>query len=126
MLSADWLSGDAGSVVTILGILIPLFTGVVTKKIAAQGTKAVVTLIASILLGSIAYLVTADGGYDWRGFVNSFLNAFVPAIASYYGLWKPTGLAGTVANATANVGIGRPPVLETDDKGQETSEGLRH
>jgi hypothetical protein len=116
----DWLSAEATNVVRLLGLLIPLLTALLTKKLASQGLKAVVTLISSVLLGSIAYLVAADGGYDWEGFVNAFINAFLPAIAAYYGLWKPTGVAGTVANKTARFGVGSPPMLQTSDKGAES------
>lgn len=121
--SVDWLGiDDATNMVRLLGLLIPLLTALLTKKFAAQGTKAVITLVASALLGSIAYLATVDGGYDWAGFVNAFINAFLPAIAGYYGLWKPTGVAGTVAQKTQNFGIGRTPIMQTLDKGQESSD----
>lgn len=117
----DWTSLNALDVVRALGLLIPLLTAIVTKKVAAQGTKAVITLVASALLGSIGYLAGEGGGYDLAGFFNAFLNAFIPAIAAYYGLWKPTGLAGSVAEATGDFGIGRTPALQTEDKGQESS-----
>jgi len=121
----NWLQlGDATNTVRILGFLIPVLTALVTKAVTSSGTKAVVTLVSSALLGATAYLVTKDGGYDWEGFVNSFMNAFLPAIAAYYGLWKPTGVAGTVAAATRGFGIGKP-ALETGDRGYE-SDGGRH
>lgn len=109
----------ATGVVAIIGFFIPMLTALVTKEMAPSGLKSVVTFVLSALVGSVGYLVAADGGYDWTGFINGFLNAFIPAIAAYYGLWKATGTAGTVAHKTATLGLGPRPSLTTDDKGAE-------
>lgn len=118
----DWLNlSDPTSVVRIIGLLIPILTALVTKHVAAQGLKAVTTTVLSAITAAAAVLVAADGhSFAWQAFVNAFINTFVPAIALYYGLWKPTGLAGSVAAATKNFGIGSPPTLETAEKGQES------
>ncbi len=117
----DWLNlSDPTSVVRVLGLLIPILTALITKRVASQGLKSVVTLVLSAITAATAVLVSDDGGYAWQAFVNAFINTFVPAIVMYYGLWKPTGLAGSVSAKTENFGIGSPPVLETGDKGQES------
>jgi hypothetical protein len=117
----DWLNlSDPTSVVRIIGLLIPILTALVTKHVASQGLKSVVTLVLSAVTAAVAVLVSADGGFAWQAFVNAFINAFVPAIAIYYGLWKPTGVAGSVAAATKTFGLGSPPTLETAAKGEES------
>lgn len=120
-LQADWLNlTDATNLVRVVGFLIPVLTALVAKKVASSGLKSVVTLVLSALTATIATIVAADGhGFAWQAFVNAFLNTFGPAIVTYYGLWKPTGLAGTVAQATQGFGVGPRPVLETEDKGAE-------
>lgn len=104
----NWLNvSDPMNVVRVLGLLIPILTALVTKSSATGGQKAVVTLVLSVLASTAVYLVANSGaGYDWAGFVNAFINTFVPAIAAYYGLLKPTNITGNVAAKTAGVGIG--------------------
>lgn len=117
----DWLNlSNPITVVRVLGLLIPILTALVTKRLSSQGLKSVVTLALSAITAGVAVLVSADGGFDWNAFVNAFVNTFGPAIAMYYGLWKPTGLAGSVAAATHSFGLGTSPVLETSAKGAES------
>lgn len=118
----DWLNlSDPTSVVRIIGLLIPILTALIAKRVASQGLKATLTLVLSAITAAAAVLVSADGhSFAWQAFVNAFINTFVPAIALYYGFWKPTGLAGSVAAKTERFGIGSPPVLETSDKGEES------
>lgn len=118
----DWLNlSDATNVVRIVGLLIPILTAVVTKHVASQGLKATVTTVLSALTAAVSVLVAADGhSFAWQAFVNAFVNTFIPAIALYYGFWKPTGLAGSVAAATKSFGLGPRPVLETSEKGEES------
>ena len=118
----DWLNlSDATNVVRIIGLLIPVLTALITKRLASQGLKAVTTTVLSAVTAAAAVLVAADGhSFAWQAFVNAFINAFVPAIVTYYGLWKPTGVTGSVAAATHRFGIGPRPVLETADKGQDS------
>ena len=122
---------DAAAVVALVGLIIPLVTGLVTKSNASSQVKALVTTALSVLTAVIANLATADGNYDWKGFLSAFLVAFVPAIATYYGLWKPTGVAGSVQSATSGVGIGgsTPAVThepETHDPNAGVGEALSH
>lgn len=96
---------DPESVVYLVGILVPLLVGVVSKKVASRRVKAVLNAVLSAIAGSTAYLVAVDGGYDFVGFVNSAVGVFIVSIATYYGLWKPTGAAEGVQNKTSGVGI---------------------
>ena len=110
---------DAATTARVLGLLIPLLVAFITKKSASSGLKGVLNVVASAVIGSITYIVAENGGYDWTGFVNGTLDTLIPSVAAYYALWKPTGVAGTVANATENFGIGSLPTLQTDDVGAE-------
>lgn len=98
--------GDALNVVRLIGLLIPIATAALTKYRAPSSVKSVVTLVLSVLTGTIATIAATDGGWDFSGFLNNFINAFVPAIAAYYGLFKPTDVTGKVGRATANLGVG--------------------
>lgn len=115
---------DATTVTRLLGVLVPLLVAVITKRYASPGLKATLNVLSAAIVGSLGYMVAADGGYDLDGFVNSFLNTFIVGIATYYGVYKPTGVTGTVAKATEGFGLGSP-TLETDDKGAEDAPAPR-
>ena len=111
---------DAQMVALLGGVVVPLLVGVLTKSHASDGVKAVVNALLSALAGVIATF-TQDGLFhaSLKTLVITILSAWGTSIISYYGLFKPTGVAGTVAAATSNFGIGSPPMLETPDKGAE-------
>jgi hypothetical protein len=103
----DWLNlGDPTNVVRVIGFLLPLLTALLTKHLASARTKALVTTFTAAVVSATAYLVTADG-YDWTGFVNAFVNTYLPAVVGYVGLWKPTLVAGKLSAATSTFGVGR-------------------
>lgn len=110
---------DPASLVNLIGLVVPLLVALLTRSSATQGLKSVLNFLLSAVLGSAAYLVSADGGYDFEGFANASLTTFVVSITSYYGLYKKTGVAGTIADKTSNFGIGSPPKAQTDDVGEE-------
>lgn len=103
-----------------LGLLVPLIVGVISKRTANQGLKSVLNLLVSAIVGSLAYLAAADGGFDFGNFVEQTANAFLSSIVAYYGFLKPTGVAGVVANKTAGFGLGQPD-LTANDKGAESA-----
>lgn len=104
---ADWLSlSDPTNFVRLLGIAIPIVTALITKSTASSSLKSIVTTVLSAVTATAAYLIAADGSYDWQGFVNAFLNTFIPAIALYYGLYKPTGVTDRVNVSTGAFGLG--------------------
>ena len=90
----------------VLGLLAPLMVGLVTKSAASSKVKAVANVALAAVAGTVAYLVAADGGWDWGGFFNAWFNAFVTGIVAYYGFLRPTGIVPALAAKTVNVGIG--------------------
>lgn len=80
----------------IVPVLLPVLVGLVTTKVTSSGVKAVLlaTLsVATSLLTSAAQSWSAGTPYD---LVDGLINAattFTIAVASHYGLWKPTGVS---------------------------------
>lgn len=109
--SIDFLNLDAASASRLIGLVVPLLVALLTRRWASDRLKSVLNVLSSAVLGSAVYLMAADGGYDLEGFFNSFLNTLVVSIVSYYGFYKPTGVAGSVAEKTEGFGLGsdRPP-----------------
>lgn len=97
-------------VVSILvGIVLPLVTGVVTKLRADSAVKAVANALLVVVTAALTTLVTEpEAGIPLYDFLYSLFFAGVASGASYAHLWKPTGIAEQVQRATARFGLGDP------------------
>lgn len=109
---------DAQTISLLVGLVIPLLVGLLSKINASSGLKAVMNAFFSALAGALATVTTVDSA-SLREFVIAILSTWVVSVATYYGIWKPTGVAGTVAVSTRGFGIGSPPTVQTDDVGAE-------
>ena len=94
----------------IVGTLIPLAVGLLTKASASSKLKAWVNAGLTALSSAIMVAINMCAGdvcdVTWGPFFTTFFMTYVPNIASYYGFWKPSGTAGTVQAGTANLGLG--------------------
>lgn len=97
----------------LVGTLLPLVTGLITKKYANKVWATYLTLLLSVVTGSVTALTqnVIGGHVDWLMWVLGIGSAYVAAIAAYKGFHVPSGLAGAVQNVLPNVGIG----TETSD-----------
>ncbi len=119
------VSVDAQLAALLLGVVIPLLVGLLSKINAPDGLKSVMNLGLSAL-AALLTTVSVDGGdFLVREFVTLFAFTWGTSIVSYYGLHKPTGVAGSVASATRDFGIGPKPRLTTDEKGLESIDEAR-
>jgi hypothetical protein len=89
----------------LVSIVFPLLVGVVTKKTASGRFKAV--LLASISLASglasqLLAAVTAGTTFDLFTALVTGVGAWLIAIGTYEGFWKPTG----IGDAAQSVGVG--------------------
>lgn len=126
MLLAQQVTPDASTidvltVARLCGLVVPLVVAVITKKSASQGLKSVLNVALSAVSGVVALTIAGQGALTISGFFNAIINAFVTSIIAYYGAYKPTGIAGTIAVKTKGFGLrfGSSPELETKDKGAE-------
>lgn len=101
----------------IIGVFIPILTGIVTKAHASSGVKGVTNTLLSVIAGALTVVVDHGAHLDAHLGIAAFY-VFVASTTSYKTLWKPTGVAAAVQNATGDVGIGKaavssPPVPPT-------------
>lgn len=98
---------DPMLVTTIISVVIPLLVGILTKLRAHPGVKAVMLIILNGVGAAIGTAVGVDGvAVISRTTVYQFIVGCVVSIATYYGVWKPTGVSGGINRATATVGLG--------------------
>lgn len=79
----------------VVAILFPLIVGLFTKFTTSDAVKAVALVTISILSGLVSqYLaaLTSHTTFDWFTAVLAALGAWVIAVASHFGVWKPTGV----------------------------------
>lgn len=83
----------------LLAVVFPVLVGLVTTKVTSSSLKAV--LLATISLGSglISALLAsmlAHTAFDFVGALLTGLGAWVVAIATHFGIWRPTGVTEKV------------------------------
>jgi len=97
---------DVGFLAIVAGTFIPIVVALVTKWKTSSGVKAVVNGLLAAVAGAVAVATQANGVVNVRNTVGAIALAWLTSVATYYGLWKPTGIANAVGEKTQNVGIG--------------------
>lgn len=83
----------------LIGTLIPIVVALVTKSTASPGTKAVVNLALSAVSAFGAEYVNSVN-FVWQQALLTTVTTFAVSVATYYGLWKPTRVAGAGSRAS--------------------------
>lgn len=89
----------------ILSTFMPLLVGLVTTRVTSGATKAwllaAFTLVTSVLTG-IGDAIATGTAFDIGLALILLIPAFVVSVSTYYGLWKPTGIAVKAQDVGAN------------------------
>lgn len=85
---------------------VSILTSLVTKVSAAAPVKAIVNLLLAGITAQVVAGIQAGGLTLDRTFWVAFGTTFALSVASYFGLWKPTGIDAKVASALPTKGIG--------------------
>ncbi len=83
----------------VVGGILPLLTGLVTKATWDGGVRAVVLLALSGVTGILTdFLGSLNHGtpFDWPTALTAGFITFCAGVATHFGLWKPTGAAAVV------------------------------
>ncbi|MFI6495907.1 hypothetical protein [Nonomuraea typhae] len=86
----------------VVGIVLPLLVGYVTKESWSGGVKAVILAFLAAVSGFVTEAldaVNAGTSFDWRATLVAVLGTFLVAVGMHYGLYKPTGAAEAVGRA---------------------------
>lgn len=79
----------------VLAVLLPIVVGLVTTRVTAGSTKAWLlaglTLVTS-LVTQLGVAVANNTAFDLGLALLAVIPAFAISVATYYGLWKPTGV----------------------------------
>lgn len=87
-------------VTLLITVVAPLLVGLLTKASWSASLKAVMLAGISALIGIGQGFLAAppDVTWDWKVAVVNAVIAWVIAVATYFGLWKPTGVTARAQN----------------------------
>lgn len=102
---------DWGIVVQlILAVVLPILVGLVTTRVTAGSTKA--WLLAGLTLATsvvtqLATSIANNAAFDLGLALLAVIPAFAISVATYYGLWKPTGVGQAAQTVEATTLVDR-------------------
>lgn len=91
----------------VLGVLLPVLVGLVTTRATSAGAKAVLLAALSVLTSLLTELIAAlQAGtvYNLGLALVLGLGTFIVAVATHYGLLKPTGISDKAADVVNTSG----------------------
>lgn len=92
--------GDTASWGLILGVLTPLAVSLIQQPRWSQAVRAIVHVIASVVVGAVTVLANGQIG-DGSTWLTTIAVVFVSSSAAYGFLWKPTGVSPKIEAATS-------------------------
>lgn len=100
---------DLAQVISLLvGVVLPLLTGLVTKTSTSAGFKAVVLLALSAVTAVLTdFLAALNGGtaFDLGATLLTALGTFLIGVGMHFGIWKPTGVAAGLQRVGSGSGV---------------------
>lgn len=93
---------DVTLLVLLASTVVPFLVGLVVKTNASSRFKAVANTVLSALAGGLAVAIAADGKVVLAAVLTAMLQTVIGSNATYHGIWKPTGIAASVAGVTGN------------------------
>lgn len=91
----------------IVGFFMPPLLAIVQQPGWTSTTRSLVMFGASLIAGAGTVYFTQDG-FDTENLTTTVLVVMVTAIATYKGLWTPTGVAPKIESVTAMTGDHKP------------------
>jgi VIT1/CCC1 family predicted Fe2+/Mn2+ transporter len=91
----------------VVGVLLPVLTGLVTKQAASGSVRAVVLLALSAVSGFVSNwldAVTTHVPFNVGTTFITVLGTFVVGVAAHFGWWKPTGVSDAVKRVGGFIG----------------------
>jgi hypothetical protein len=76
-----------------IGVLLPILVGVVTRELTHPGVKAILLALLSAVAGFGTEFLGDPEKFIWTAALVNWLQTFIIAVATHYGLWKPTSIA---------------------------------
>jgi hypothetical protein len=93
---------DVALLSILVGTVLPILVGIVTTKVESRKLKGGL-LIALSAIGGILTTAIAGDGVITKETAVAALVSYIAATASYYGVWKPQGVAELVQTKVGRI-----------------------
>lgn len=80
----------------LIGVVLPVVVGLVTTRVTHPGAKAILLAALSAVSGFATEWLGDPDAFVFQNALFSWVQTFVVAVASHYGLWKPTRVSAKV------------------------------
>lgn len=113
----------------ILGVILPVLVGLVTTRATGAGRKAVLLAalsVATSLLTELIAALQAGTVYNLGLALVLGIGTFIVAVATHYGLLKPTGLSTAAQSSFRTDGTIPGEVVQEDYHGIPDARTLLH
>lgn len=105
MAASTVLNLDLNMLVSMaIGTVLPIIVGLVTTRVTNAGAKAVLLALLAAVAGFGTEYVGDPAHFIWTTALLNWLNTFMIAVATHYGLWKPTGVASKAQDSLVKKG----------------------
>jgi hypothetical protein len=101
---------------TLIATVLPLIVGLVTTRVTRGIVKALLLAGLSIISSGLTQLlaaITAEETFDLGTWLVAAVGTFAVAVATHYGLWKPTGTTEKVQAVGAKRALTEPPSADS-------------
>jgi hypothetical protein len=72
-------------------VLMPILVGLITRASTPPAVKSMLLVAASLINGLLTEALAAGAAYDWGRGALLVVVAFVVALATHLGVWRPVG-----------------------------------
>lgn len=97
---------DVSTLNLLVGAVIPLLVGLVTKEVTSSGIKGLLNALLSAAAGVLTVMIDNGGALGpVQEIITAGVNTFIVSITTYYGVYKPTGASQKVQSKTKDFGV---------------------
>lgn len=79
----------------LVGVVLPLLVGVVTKEVTSAGLKAILLAAFAAVSGFVSEMLAAGDDFHLSTALITWAGTFLVAVGSHFGFWKPTGVTAS-------------------------------
>lgn len=97
---------DVPTLTLLVGTVVPFLVALVSKEVASSRLKGVLNAALSAVGGALVVLLDNGGTANLNELINAGVFTFITSVATYYGIWKPSGATAKVAEKTGKFGVG--------------------
>lgn len=114
----DGIEFDTAQVLSlVIGTVLPLLAGLLTRSNASSGVRAVVLLVLAAISSFLTELynaVVAGAAFDVGATLLAVLATFLVGVGTHFGFWAPTRAADAAKRTGGFIGGSSAPVAYRD------------